>query len=89
MLQNLRPTLIAMLYAEAHEIARRIALASEGRPPVSEFQADLHIALQAQVAVAYGLQLGLPVYVFDSTDSLDQVTDRLASKLNEGVAASA
>jgi adenylate kinase len=86
MLQALQPTLIAMLYAEAHEIDRRIARSSGGRPAVSKFEADLHIALQAQVAVSYGLQLGLPVYVFDSTGSVEQASVNLASKLNGAVA---
>lgn len=82
MLQALQPTIIAMLYAEAHEIDRRISRSSGGRPVVSEFEADLHVALQAQVAVFYGLQLGLPIYVFDSTNSVDQARENLASKLN-------
>ncbi len=82
LLQALQPTLIVMLYAEAHEIDRRISRSSGGRPLVSKFEADFHIALQAQVAVSYGLQLGLPIYVYDSTDSVDQASENLASKLN-------
>lgn len=78
----LRPTMIAMLYAEAYEIDRRISQSSEGRPSVSRFEADFHIALQAQVAVSYGLQLGLPIYLYDSTVSVDQASENLASKFS-------
>jgi adenylate kinase len=80
-LRALQPTMIAMIYAEAGEIAQRISRASGGRPSVTVFQADFHTFLQAQIALAYGLQLGLPVYVFDATKSVEPAIEKLASKL--------
>lgn len=76
-LRALHPTVVCMLYAEAPEIARRIARESGGRPAVNEFQANFHIFLQSQVAVAYSMDLGLPLYVFDSTQSLEPAAEKL------------
>ncbi len=81
-LRLLNPTMICMLYAESAEIERRIKAESGGRPEVSNFQADFHIFLQAQVALAYSLELDLPLYVFDSTSSTDQASAKLVLRLN-------
>jgi len=78
----LRPSLICMLYAESTEILRRIADKSEGRPTISSFEADYHTFLQSQVAVAYSLKLGLPLYIFDSTDSVSAAAKKLTELLN-------
>jgi hypothetical protein len=39
---------------------------------VPEFEAKMHIDLQAGVATQYGILLGKPVYLIDSSDSISQ-----------------
>ena len=58
-----QPTMIVMLYAEAVVIQQRIAAESQGRPQVSDFEADFHTHLQASVAVNYSVHLGVPLYL--------------------------
>lgn len=75
----LRPTAVCMLHAESAEIIRRISSDSGGRPMISPAQADFHSYLQAQVGLAYSLELGLPFYVLDSTESSEAAADKLCN----------
>jgi len=82
-LRALQPTMIVMLYVQAEEIARRISANSGGRPSVSKFESDFHIILQSEVATFYALELGLPLYLYDTTTSVDQAAEALSAKLND------
>lgn len=77
-LRALAPSKVCMIYAEAAEIIHRIGAESGGRPMVNSFQADLHTFLQAQVVSAYALDLGLPLYLLDSTASVEAAAERIA-----------
>jgi adenylate kinase len=78
----LQPSLMCMLYVEASETIRRITKSSGGRPMVTAFQADYHTFLQSQVAIAYSLSLGQPLYVFDATESIARATEKLSELLS-------
>lgn len=76
-LHSLSPTIVCVLYAEAAEITRRITADSGGRPLVNHFQADFHVFLQAQVAFTYSWELGIPIYLLDSTQGIDRAVDKI------------
>jgi adenylate kinase len=67
----LKPTMICMLYAPTEEIISRIAKHSKGRPSVSLYETDLHRDMQTDVAITYGIQLGVPIYFFNATTAED------------------
>ncbi len=52
----------------------RIRSNNQGRPTVTAFEAAFHCELQASVALIYGINLGLPVYLLDSSKSADSLT---------------
>jgi adenylate kinase len=79
MLRALMPTRICMLYANPRVIIKRIAKHSKGRPTVTKNEADLHCALQSNVAVCYGLQVGAPIYFFDVSRSVDVALAQLSA----------
>lgn len=74
LLQEVRPTLICMLYTEPSVVMDRIRSNNQGRPTVTAFEAAFHCELQASVALIYGINLGLPVYLLDSSKSADSLT---------------
>jgi adenylate kinase len=66
-LQRLSPDVIVCLYASSNVIVSRIQANPMGRPLPTPFEVDMHTLVQAQVAVQYGIMLGKPVYLFDSS----------------------
>jgi adenylate kinase len=76
-LNALRPTRICVLYTEAEVVRERIAASSLGRPQVTPFEADFHTDLQASVALIYGINLGIPVYFFDSSRPVLEIADEI------------
>jgi adenylate kinase len=76
-LRRLDPTLIFSLYTTPSVVLNRISNNSQGRPNVSEFEAAFHCELQATVALNYGINLGVPVYLLDS----DRPTSELANEI--------
>jgi adenylate kinase len=81
-LRELLPTVICALYAEPEEITRRIANDAGGRPMISRFQIEIGSLLQAQVALHYSLDLGLPAYFFDTSESIAAGLAKLLAILN-------
>lgn len=65
-LRQLAPTHICLLYSDSQTIIERIAENPQGRPVISPFESDFHLYLQSQVAVSYGLDLGLPIYALEN-----------------------
>ncbi len=78
---RLSPDEIWVLYASPEETRRRIGADDGGRPMVSEEEARTHTALQGSVAATYGMSLGCPVYLFDTSRSRDELVTRLAERL--------
>jgi adenylate kinase len=79
---QLAPDEIWVLYASPEETRRRIAKNSGGRPMVTEQEAAAHTALQASVAATYGMSIGCPAYLFDTSVARDELVDRLAERLS-------
>jgi adenylate kinase len=82
-LESLRPTLIFVLYSEPSVVIDRIKNNPMGRPSVSEFEAGFHCALQANVALIYGLQLGIPVYFLDAAAPTEKLAQEIIRRTGE------
>jgi adenylate kinase len=80
-LQALRPTMICMLYTEPAVVMERLSTDAQGRPMVTPHEAALHTELQASVAVTYGIVLGVPVYLFDSSKLLEEISNSIVKRL--------
>ena len=82
-LENLRaldPDVIVCLYTSSDVTAARITTSPMGRPAVSRFEADIHTHLQTAVAVQYGILLGKPVYLVDSSVDEQELVEIVAAK---------
>jgi len=79
--QALGPTDIWVLYTSPEVAVSRIDADAAGRPPISEYEASFHTSLQASVAITYGMYCGVPVHLFDSSHSLESLSDELARRL--------
>lgn len=79
---QLAPTQIWVLFADPETTMKRIGSNAQGRPAISAAEAAMHTHLQTSVAVTYGIGLGLPVHLFD-TSRLDpgEVASMLAARL--------
>ncbi len=79
-LKALSPDLIVCLYTSAQTTISRIASAPMGRPMIQEFEAQMHTNLQTGVATQYGILLGKPVYLIDSSAPEDELVSIVAAK---------
>ncbi|NIE82529.1 MULTISPECIES: ATP-binding protein [unclassified Burkholderia] len=70
-LHVLKPDVIVCTYTSPEELERRIRSTSEGRVLPSFYDLDMHVKLQASVAIQYGLILGRPSYFLDTSSTLD------------------
>jgi len=78
----LSPTQIWVLYADPETTAARIGRDAQGRPMVTAAEAAMHTHLQASVAATYGMRLGTPVHLFDTSRlDPDEVAVILAARL--------
>jgi adenylate kinase len=80
-LSLLSPTMIFMLYTEPSVVRDRIERNSQGRPLISEFEASFHCELQADVALIYGISLGIPVYFLNSEAPIDDLVEQIYKRL--------
>lgn len=80
-LRRFAPTQIWVLFADPQVTRERISADHGGRPLPSEEEARMHTVLQADVAVAYAVNLGLPIQ-FVATAPLDELTARLVGRLS-------
>lgn len=80
--QMLAPDEIWVLYASPEETQRRIAADPGGRPAVTLEEAAMHTALQSSVAATYGMAIGKPVYLFDTSVPQGELVDRLIRRLS-------
>lgn len=79
--EKLNPTQIWVLYISPEATIERIGRHAQGRPQLTEEEARFHTHLQSGVATTYGMHLGIPVYLFDSSVTLSVLADDLAKRL--------
>lgn len=75
---SVNPTMICVLYTPSDVTRTRIAASPAGRPMVTEWDADFHTYLQANVALTYAMTLGVPAYFIDGSKGVDEVTQEIA-----------
>ena len=79
---RLAPTQIWVLYADPESTTARIGQDAKGRPTVTAAEAALHTQMQASVAATYGMRVGTPVHLFDTSKlSPEDVASMLAQRL--------
>lgn len=66
------------LYASSSIIKQRIVLNPQGRPLPSSFELDVHCNAQISIAIQYGLTLGKPCYLLDSSVDKSVLLDTFA-----------
>ena len=81
-LTRLAPDEVWVLYASPEETRRRITTDNGGRPLISEEEAMMHTTMQASVAATYGVAVGRPVHIFDTSVPRDELVARLAGRLS-------
>ncbi|MBV8035543.1 ATP-binding protein [Roseateles sp.] len=79
-LSAVNPDCIVCLYTLPEVACQRIASDPRGRPQISAFEAGMHTQLQCSVAAQYGVLLGKPVYLVDSSEPLERVVAHVAAK---------
>lgn len=79
-LRKLKPDRICMLFTSPETVMERIKRKSEGRPTIDEFEANFHCFGQESIAICYGIQLGVPVYFYDSSQSIDGAFSELSKR---------
>lgn len=79
-LSSVNPDCIVCLYTSPDVACQRIASDPRGRPQISGFEAGMHTQLQCSVAAQYGVLLGKPVYLVDSSEPLERVVSHVAAK---------
>jgi adenylate kinase len=78
----LSPTQIWLLYATPEITAARIGQDAQGRPTITLAEAAMHTHLQASVASTYGMRIGAPGHLFDTSQlTPDEVADMLVHRL--------
>lgn len=82
-LRAIRPTMIVVLYTEPSVVISRIQANNQGRPQISPFEAQFHSDLQASVAATYGVLLGVPVYMLDSSQPVEDLISIIANQLTK------
>lgn len=79
--RKLAPTHVCLLYIDSKTVMKRISQRPQGRPKVSSFEADFHRYLQSQVAIAYGMDLGLEIYALDNGRGAELTFEKILSWL--------
>lgn len=72
-LQALSPDAIVCTYTPTEELERRFHADPEGRALSSPYELDMHVRLQATVAVQYGIISGKPSYFLDTSPELHKI----------------
>ncbi len=73
--------MICMLYTEPGVMVERINANAQGRPMVNNFEAAFHSELQGAVAAIYGIVLGAPVYLLDSSKPIQEIANTIIKRL--------
>ena len=80
-LRAMAPTMIVMLYTDPQVAIDRIQANSKGRPTPTAFESALHTELQGAVALTYGIQLGIPIYLLDSARPTAELVGEIARRM--------
>lgn len=84
---RLAPTQIWVLYADPETTVARIGRDKQGRLAITAAEAALHTQLQASVAATYGMRVGTPVHLFNTSRlPPEQVAAMLAGRLGRAAA---
>jgi predicted methyltransferase len=75
-IQALNPNAIVCTYSPTEELERRIHADPQGRVLSSPYELDMHVKRQATVAVQYGMILGKPTYLLDTSPALHKVVQQ-------------
>lgn len=78
-IRALNPDAIVCLYAHGQAVIDRMKAQAAG-PLMSVFEADMYTYMQAQLAIQYGVIVGKPVYLFDTTMPADNLAKTVAQK---------
>lgn len=81
-LRELAPDSILCLYLEGQVAHSRIKHKPMGRPIPSIGELNFNCQLQAAIAIQYGVMLGVPVFLVDSSVPEDELTKRVLEILN-------
>ena len=80
-IKALNPDAIVCLYAHGQAVIDRMRATAQGAGrAMSVFEADMHTYMQAQLAIQYGVIVGKPVYLFDTTLPADELAKAVAQK---------
>jgi adenylate kinase len=71
---------VVVAYCTPEVLVERHKANPQGRPPISIFEAQHHMALQEGVAMNYAITCGCPCYFLDTSDTAPEV---LTAKLRE------
>lgn len=74
----LSPDSICVLFTPPDVAVERIDRSPAGRPRVTLWESGFHTGLQASVAATYGMSMGIPIYLIDSSPPLDDVATEVA-----------
>jgi len=74
----LSPDAICVLFTPPDVAVGRIDRSPAGRPRVTLWESGFHTGLQASVATTYGMSMGIPVYLIDSSPPIDDVVSEVA-----------
>lgn len=80
-LQAIAPTMIVMLYTDPRLTIDRIIQDARGRPTPTVFEAAFHTELQGTVALTYGIHLGIPVYLLDSSKPTAALVSEMVTRI--------
>ena len=78
-IKALNPDAIVCLYAHGQAVIDRMRTQATGSL-MSVFEADMYTYMQAQLAIQYGVIVGKPVYLFDTTMPAENLARTVAQK---------
>ena len=79
----LSPDAICVLFTPPEVAVERIDRSPAGRPRVTLWESGFHTGLQASVAATYGMSVGIPIYLIDSSPPIDDVATEVARLFNK------
>jgi len=77
---------ICVLFTPPDVAVERIDRSPAGRPRVTLWESGFHTGLQASVATTYGMSIGVPIYLIDSSPPIDDVVSEVARLFKTGSA---
>ncbi|MEX2157144.1 MAG: ATP-binding protein [Gemmatimonadales bacterium] len=75
---HLSPDAVCLLFTPPEVALERIDRSPGGRPRVTLWESGFHTGLQASVAATYGMSVGVPIYLIDSSPPIYDVVAEVA-----------